>query len=235
MGARPVSTQAMRDSVPVIRDLMAGRAVRMNDTDVHFRWHRLGPEVPIAMSATGPRNLRAAGGLADIVMIYVGVDAESVGWAIGQVRAGAEEAGRDPAAVRISVLTAMEVGDDLDAARAAVRWAPAACANHIADTMQRVPDHGLPAAMTRLVAARTEMYDYYAGHLDSSAGHTEYLTPELVDDFAIAGSPAHCLAKLRELAGLGVWEVSSAYYNGRFEQIERVGAEIVPALGQLAA
>ena len=40
----------------------------------------------------------------------------------------------------------------------------------------------MPEEMTRLVAAR-ERYDYYAGHLDSSAEHTSYLTGELVDDF----------------------------------------------------
>lgn len=230
MGEKPVSTQAMRDAVPVLRDLMAGRTVRMNETDVHFRWHKPGPEVPIAMSATGPKNLRAAGALADIVMIYVGTHPDSVAWAIGHVRAGAEAAGRDPGAVKVSLLTGMEVNDDRAAARAAVRWGPAACANHISDTMKRSPDHGMPATMTRLVEARTQMYDYYGGHLDSAADHTEYLTDELIDDFSICGPAAACLDRLRTLAELGVWEVSSAYYNGRFEQLERVGREIVPAL-----
>jgi hypothetical protein len=87
----------------------------------------------------------------------------------------------------------------------------------------------MPEEMTRLVAARDE-YDYYAGHLDSSAEHTSYLTGELVDDFAIAGPAEKCLARIRELAQLGVDEVSTAYLNGRQEQMERVGSEIVPAL-----
>ena len=63
-----------------------------------------------------------------IAMIYVGVHPTSVAWAIAHVRAGAQEAGRDPDAVEIALLTAMHVGDDLDAARDACRWAPAACA-----------------------------------------------------------------------------------------------------------
>ena len=58
------------------------------------------------MAATGPKNLRLAGALADIVMVYVGVDETSVRWAIEHVRAGAEEAGRDPDEVEISVLSA---------------------------------------------------------------------------------------------------------------------------------
>ena len=65
------------------------------------------------MSATGPKNLRVAGALADIVMIYVGVNPVSVRWAIDHVRAGAEEAGRDPDTVEIAALCAMWVSDDL--------------------------------------------------------------------------------------------------------------------------
>jgi hypothetical protein len=44
----------------------------------------------------------------------------------------------------------------------------------------------------------------------------------------------HCLGKLQALAEIGVDEVSVAYNNGLFEQMERVGAEIVPALAALA-
>ena len=37
----------------------------MNDTDVHLRWAKEDLRVPIMLSATGPRNLRLAGSLAD--------------------------------------------------------------------------------------------------------------------------------------------------------------------------
>jgi hypothetical protein len=100
--------------------------------------------------------------------------------------------------------------------------------------MKRNPEHGMPHEMTRLVAARDD-YDYYEGHLDSTADHTAYLTGELVEDFVIAGPADKCLAKLRELADLGVSEVSCAYLNGEREQMELVGREIVPALAGIAA
>ncbi len=235
MGLKPVPTAVLRESVPVLRDLMAGRTARMNDTDVRFRWHRPGPEVPIAISATGPKNLRAAGALADIVIVYVGTHLDSVRWAIEHVQAGAEEAGRDSADVKVSLLTAMEISDDLDAARAVVRWAPASCANHIADTMKRNPEHGMPPTMTRLVEARTELYDYYGGHLDSGAGHTAFLTDELVDDFTICGPAERCREKVRALAELGVWEISPAYFNGRLDQLELIGREIIRPLAAVPA
>jgi alkanesulfonate monooxygenase SsuD/methylene tetrahydromethanopterin reductase-like flavin-dependent oxidoreductase (luciferase family) len=171
------------------------------------------------MSATGPRNLRLAGSLADRVMLYVGVTPEAVQWARNYVREGAESAGRDPSDVKISILCAMNVSDDKQAAADACRWAPAACANHIADMARNNPDNDMPDVMLRLVKAR-EDYDYYAGHLDSGAEHTAYLTPELI----------HCLRKLAALSEIGVDEVSVAYNNGAFDQMDRVGSEIIPAL-----
>jgi alkanesulfonate monooxygenase SsuD/methylene tetrahydromethanopterin reductase-like flavin-dependent oxidoreductase (luciferase family) len=233
MGLNPVPTRTLRESIPVLRDLLAGRTVEINGADVHLRWVQEDVGVPICLSATGPKNLRAAGGLADVVMLYVGVNPVSIRWAMDHVRAGAKEAGRDPDAIRFSVLTAMFVGDDQEEAWAKCRWAPASCANHIADTMKRNPAHGMPEPMTRLPQARDrarDRYDYYAGHLDSAADHTEYLTGDLVDDFAIAGTAEKCLAKVHELEALGIDEISCAYLNGEFEQMERVGREIIAPL-----
>ncbi len=226
MGLNPVKTAFLQESIPVLRDLMASRHVTINDTDVHFRWLAGDAGVPIMMSATGPKNLRLAGSLADRVMLYVGVSPTAVRWAINHVRAGAEEAGRDPDAVAFSVLTAMWVGDDQQAAWDACRWAPAACANHIADTMKRNPAHDMPEEMTRLPQSRDE-YDYYAGHLSSEADHTAYLTGELIDDFAIAGPAEKVRTKVQELFGLGVDEISCAYLNGSFDQMDTVGREII--------
>ena len=232
LGHEPVPTRELGDVVPLLRELIAGRPIDYRGREVLIRW--ADEQVPIMMPATGPKNLRLAGALADIVMVYAGVHPASVRWAIDHVRAGAEQAGRDADAVEIALLCAMWVGDDQEDAWARCRWAPAACANHIADTMRRNPEHGMPAEMTRLVTARDD-YDYYAGHLDSAADHTAYLTDELVEDFVIAGPAEKCVAKLRELGRLGVAEVSCAYLNGEREQMERVGREIVPALAGIAA
>ena len=227
LGLDPVPTRRLAHVVPKIRALVAGEPVDFQGTEVRIRW--ADESVPIMMPATGPKNLRLAGALADIAMVYVGVDPTSVRWAIDHVRAGARQAGREPGSVEIALLCAMWVSDDQEEAWDRCRWAPAACANHIADTMRGNPEHGMPEAMTRLAQARDE-YDYYEGHLDSKAAHTSYLTGEVVDDFAIAGSVDKCLAKIRELGELGVSEVSTAYLNGELEQMERVGQEIIPAL-----
>jgi alkanesulfonate monooxygenase SsuD/methylene tetrahydromethanopterin reductase-like flavin-dependent oxidoreductase (luciferase family) len=225
LGLKPVPTAELAETVPKLRALMKGEAAAFAGRETHIRWAD-GAEVPILMAATGPKNLRLAGALADIAMVYVGTHPESVRWAIEHVRAGAEQAGRDPDAVAISVLCGMWVDDDQQAAWDASRWAPAACANHIAYALRWNKDHGMPERMTRLVEAR-DSYDYYAGHLDSSAEHTGYLTGELIDDFVIAGPAERCLERIAELEALGVGEISAAYLNGHVEQMTRVGAEII--------
>jgi alkanesulfonate monooxygenase SsuD/methylene tetrahydromethanopterin reductase-like flavin-dependent oxidoreductase (luciferase family) len=217
LGLKQVATRKMAEIVPRVRSLMASE------------------HVPLLMAATGPRNLRLAGALADIAMLQVGVHPAGVHWAIEQVHAGAEEAGRDPKEVEIALFCGMWVSDDLDEARTESRWAAACAANHLGDVMSRVPDHGLPEELTRLVQTRTQAYDYYEGHLDSSAEHTGWLTPELIDDFAITGPAERCLERIRGLEELGVSEISAAYLNGRLDQLERVGRDIVPALAATPA
>ncbi len=233
MGMPPARTAQLGDYVRSLRKLVSGDLARLGEAEVGLRWLGRDPGIPIMMSGTGPRNLRLAGALADRVMLYVGVTPEAVRWALGHVHEGARSAGRDPGEVKVSILCAMHVADDHDAAATACRWAPAACANHVADMARHNPDHDMPEVMQRLLSAR-DAYDYYRGHLDSDADHTAYLTTELVDDFAIAGPVTHCLEKLEALAEVGVDEVSVAYNNGSFDQMERVGAEIVPALADLA-
>jgi alkanesulfonate monooxygenase SsuD/methylene tetrahydromethanopterin reductase-like flavin-dependent oxidoreductase (luciferase family) len=229
LGLNPVKTKELYATVPRLRALMRGEEIDYDGTPIRIRWAQ--QDVPIMLAATGPKNLRAAGALADIVMIYVGVHPDAVRWGIEQVRAGAEEAGRNPDDVQIALLTAMWVGEDQEHAWEQCRWAPAACANHIADVIKRNPAHGMPEPMTRLVEARDE-YDYYEGHLDSHAEHTSYLTGELTDDFTLAGTPEKIIARLRELEDLGVHEVSCAYLNGSIEQMRRVGREILPSLAE---
>ena len=133
LGLKPVPTAELAETVPRLRAWMAGEEA----AGTRIRW--ADERVPIMLCATGPKNLRLAGALADIAMIYVGVHPASVRWAIDHVRAGAEEAGRDPDEVEIAALCAMHVSDDQEEAWEECRWAPAACANHIAYALKWNP------------------------------------------------------------------------------------------------
>lgn len=234
LGLKQASTKQLREIVSKLRELMAGGVVDFEGTEGRIQWATEATgEVPIMMSATGPRTLRLAGALADIVMVQVGVNPASVKWAIDHVHAGAEEAGRDPAEVETSLYTAMWVSDDLAEARSMTRWAAACAANHIVDVMRNVPDHGLPEPLTRLAELSGEHYDY-ASHLDPSVERAEY-PDDVIDDFAFNGPPERIVEMLHALAEVGLDEVAPCYLNGRLAEMEVVGREIIPAVAALPA
>ena len=83
LGLKPVPTAELAETVPRLRAWMAGDEAG----GARIRWAN--EQVPIMICATGPKNLRLAGALADIAMIYVGVSPAAVRWAIDHVRAGA--------------------------------------------------------------------------------------------------------------------------------------------------
>jgi alkanesulfonate monooxygenase SsuD/methylene tetrahydromethanopterin reductase-like flavin-dependent oxidoreductase (luciferase family) len=129
----------------------------------------------------------------------------------------------------------MWISDDRREALDRTRWSAACAANHLDDVARQVTNHGMPAELTSLIDMRRNHYDYYAGHLNSQADHTEYLSDEQVENFAIAGTAAHCAERIGELAALGVTEISSAYLNNEFDQIERVGRAVIPALREISS
>jgi 5,10-methylenetetrahydromethanopterin reductase len=234
LGLKQVSTKQLEETVPRMRELMAGRAVDYDGTEIRIQWasEAVG-DVPIMVSATGPRTLRMAGAVADIVMIQVGVNPDAVKWAVDQVKAGAEAAGRDPDDVETTLYTAMWVSDDVAEARNMTRWAAACAANHIVDVMRNVPDHGMPPALTRIAELRSAHYDY-ASHLDPSVERSGY-PDDVIDDFAFNGPPERIVEMLQALSKVGLDEVAPCYLNGRFEEMEIVGQEIIPAVSALAA
>src|SRR5437660_267912 len=90
-------------------------------------------------------------GLAATERMPFGVTPEGCNWGVQHVRAGAENAGRDPDDVEITLYTAMWVSDDVDEARRMTKWAAACARNHLTDVARRVPDHGMPEPIMRLV------------------------------------------------------------------------------------
>lgn len=227
LGLKPMKTTEMEMILGKMQALLHGKTVDEGGTEIQLRWSDESRKVPLCYAATGPRNLKIGGAIADIVMLQVGTHPASVKWAIENVHQGAEQAGRDPAEVEISLLCGMWVSDDQALARDKCRWAATCATNHLEDVMRAGPGHGMPRELVSMVEDRRHQYDYYAGHLDSGADHAEYLTDDMIDRFAIAGNVSQCLEKIEELASIGVHEISSAYLNEQYEQIEVVGKQVI--------
>jgi 5,10-methylenetetrahydromethanopterin reductase len=73
-------------------------------------------------------------------------------------------------------------------------------------------------------------------HLRNTAAHNDALRPEFVDRFAVAGTPDACLARLQELAGLGLerFVITGAAFGAdrdhRITSEQLMTRELLPAL-----
>lgn len=247
LGKRPARIEEMREILPDLRRLTEGEPIDLEGTAVRINWSRA--EVPLMLGGSGPRTLRLAGAFADQVTIEVGAHPDSVEWAVGNIRRGAAEAGRDPAGVEIVALCGLWLGADRAEAREKTRWAPASAINLIAEVMHNSAEHGMPESLTKLVELRRELvpatssgpaagvpsldgsYDYDE-HCENDADHALWLPDELVDEFTLGGEAEELAARIAALGELGVSQVACAFLNGEEEQMARVGEELIPRLAR---
>jgi probable F420-dependent oxidoreductase len=232
IGLQPVKVGEFERSVTAIRALMRGEQVEWNDTEIELTWlqgltSEL-PPVPVYVAGYGPKVLAIAGRCADGVIIQL-ADPEIVEWIVGQVRRAAEEAGRDPAELKVMACAPAQVSDDLAAACDQVRWFPAMVSNHVFDLLSRYDKSQLPASLTDYVERMTrDKYDY-SEHSRVGASHGEQVTDETCERFCVLGNAEQHVEKLRRLEAAGVdqWNIY-LMTEGQEETLEAYGSEVIP-------
>lgn len=121
MGVPRVTGAQLEDAIGIYRRLWRGEAVLGHDgpagsypylhQDSSFDEH-----IPVLMMAIGPRSLELAGRVADGVVLHTFLSDETLARSVAIVRRAAEEAGRDPASVRVwAVLATVEESIDEEA------------------------------------------------------------------------------------------------------------------------
>jgi probable F420-dependent oxidoreductase len=225
IGKPPVTVEHMEQACRQIRELAEGREIDYDGTPIRLKW--ASGKLPIWVAAYGPKALRAAGRVADGLIMQL-ADPYIIEWSLGFVREGAEEAGRSFDDIRIMSAAPAYVTEDLAVAREQVRWFPAMVSNHVVDLVQRYASTELPSELTEFIAAR-EHYNY-ADHGRTGAEHAAFVTDEVVDRFCLLGTPERCLGKLRELEALGVDQFNIySMVDDPAEVIRIFGRELIPA------
>jgi 5,10-methylenetetrahydromethanopterin reductase len=200
---RPVVV--MRESVAIIRGLLAGESVSADGSRFIYRNARLEaqpvqPRVPIVFAAMGPQMLRLAGRIADGVLLNVGATAAYIRWAVAQVEAGAIAAGRSPADIMIAAWMSAYITRDYDAGvQRAREWLAG---------MLSIPRQGEillehAGGDPSILSSIREVCGLYPARGDLSAG-ARHVTPELAQRMTIIGSPEHASARLDEYRAAGV-------------------------------
>ena len=235
VGLKPVKVADFEARCAMMKDLMNGRKVSWNEKDLELTWVRSElPDIEMWIAGYGPRALAVAGRVGDGVIIQL-ADPQIIQWIMETARKSAEEAGRDPSALKCIVGAPSKVTDDLPKAREEVRWFPAMVSNHVMDLIEKYGfDSEIPAALTEYVKAR-KFYDY-KDHSRVGAAHGEFVTDEICDRFTVIGNVEQCIEKLRELESVGVDQFNIYLMtHGQEETLQAYGDEIIPEFVRVAA
>jgi len=194
-GLRPARVKELEASTRLMRALLDGEAVEVGaERPARLPHHR---PVPIWIAAGGPRTLRMAGGIADGVFIRVGTHRTNIAGSIEAIRAGATEAGRDPASVRLGVIFHTVLVDDATRALTMARSMAAGYYEYSPMLFDRPGLKWTGPDPETLKRERHVWPDFHhATDLEMSGHVVDFLPSEAADAFALRGGPAQVASQL---------------------------------------
>jgi probable F420-dependent oxidoreductase len=229
IGQKPVPVGRFETALQMIKPFMNGEPVHWNDKDIELAWVRKDlPEIGMHVAGYGPRALAVAGRVGDGVVIQL-ADPDIIQWIMGTARKAAEEAGRDPDALKCIVSAPSHISADIADAREQVRWFPAMVSNHVRDLIRRYGADGsvVPRALTDYVPDETH-YDY-GEHSRVGAKHGAFVTDEICDRFCVLGTPDQAAEKLAQLESIGVDQFNIYLMtHSQEETLNAYGGDIIP-------
>jgi probable F420-dependent oxidoreductase len=229
---KPTSLQTMAEATHVIRELANGRSVDYRGSTITLPWASRS-RLEVWGAGYGPKALKTIGETCDGFILQL-ADPDIAAWTITAVRAAAEAAGRDPAAVKVCVAGPAYVGDDVTHMRDQCRWFGGMVGNHVADIVTRYGESSaVPQALTDYIKGR-EGYDYNQ-HGQVGNVHAEFVPDEIVDRFCILGPPNEHLRRLAELRELGVDQFAVyLQHDAKDSTLLAYGEHIIPKVNEHA-
>jgi 5,10-methylenetetrahydromethanopterin reductase len=197
LGLRTSSVDTLEATVDSIRRLWRGdelteEAASFRFRDAHLRFQPR-PDIPIFLSASGPRTLELAGRVADGVILLIGLFPEAVAWALSHVDRGAQAAGRPRPHVAVFAYGAIDDDESraLEAARPIAAWFPQT-APHICELA------GVPASIVDDVRRL-----YSGGEFQEAAAAASLMPDDFVRRVALAGNRRQAVERIEQVLGAG--------------------------------
>ena len=234
----------LEEFLRAVQALMAGGSVNIEGPVYRFRGAALQTDiaapVPLVIGTRSRRVSRLAGRIADAVVVGTRELAEGPLQRYSEwVREGAVEVGRDPDEVEIAPRVTLCISGDAEQARRSV------VLYSVHYLSLGGPDQsGIPAAEFERIseAASSASGWYFEPDVSYPEELDDLVGPEIIERFAVAGTPSECLSKLRHLARMGFRSVSmniaavrrpgASMYQGLCETLEGL-SEIVPEIHAL--
>jgi probable F420-dependent oxidoreductase len=231
LGKPPITLANTEEAIRVIRDLVEGRSVVYEGTELVFPWTGSW-KLPIWVAGYGPMALAMTGQVADGVILQL-ADPDLVRWFAVQVREAAVAAGRQADTVRVQAAAPAYIAPR-DVGRDRTRWFPALVSNHVVDLVNKYPRDQLPESLTGYIHDRSG-YDYHH-HAEVGSSNAGFVGDDVTDRFCVLGNASEVIEKLRDLAAAGVDQFNLYLMNGDEEaQLEIFGRDVIPALRGIAA
>ena len=226
IGRTPARMREYGDYVRQLQAYLRGETVDQDGFASRLRWlDRIDAEkVPVDMVGSGPKSLALAAELADRVTLAVGADPGRIEWGLGQVRAAARGAGRDPDAIPIGAYVNVSVDDDEAAAVRTARGFTATFAHFSASVGADFENQ--PEILRNVTEKLVTDYDTNH-HSQADAPHTELLDAEFIDWFGAVGNAAKVIRRLAPLVELGL---DHLYFVGPWTGLAE---EVMPALRRM--
>jgi probable F420-dependent oxidoreductase len=209
LGKPPTTMKTLEEAIGVIRDLVAGRSVTYEGTELVLPWTGKW-ELPVWVAGYGPMALAMTGRIADGLILQL-ADPDLIRWFVSQLRDAEAAAGRDAGSVRVQAAAAAYVGSLADA-RECTRWFPALVSNRVVDLVNKYPREQLPESLTGYIRDRAG-YDYHH-HAEVGSSNAAFVGDEVIDRFCVIGPAEAHVAKLHALADAGVDQFNVYLMNG---------------------
>ncbi|MFT4306479.1 MAG: LLM class flavin-dependent oxidoreductase [Microbacterium sp.] len=198
LGLKPARLAVLEDSIVAARRLWAGETVtwKANGFELdaaHLRYD-VPTDIPVYVSASGPRTLELAGRIADGVVILAGLHPDGIGYALEHLDRGAAAAGRPRPKVTVFAYGAINEDEDvaLAQARSIAAWFP-----------QTAPVYCELAGLSKELVQQVRE-TYAGGEFQEAAAAARLLPDDFVRRMALAGNRASVVGQLASLDGLGV-------------------------------
>ncbi|MGW1753422.1 LLM class flavin-dependent oxidoreductase [Streptomyces mirabilis] len=234
IGLRQTPSAAMREGLHMLRALLDGKEWDFEGR-VRSRLRDPRPDVPLHLAASGPRNLRLAGEIADGVILLSGVSPRTLEQATARVREGAEAAGRDADRIPLTVSAFCAVTDDIEAEARQIKPICASIAQNGGAPFLALAgiDVQVPATVEGVYPDLVHAEDWDAAVEICSAWISDEAALRFAEEFCLFGTAERIAERLGALCASGVTGVFLQHvgsYDPPTELIEAVGSSVLPAL-----
>lgn len=233
IGLRQTTSAAMREGIGMLRALLHGEEWDF-EGKVRSRLRDPRPEVPLHLAASGPKNLRLAGEIADGVILLSGVSPKTLAQATARVREGAEGSGRT-AQLPLTVSAFCAVTDDIEAEARQIKPICASIAQNGGAPFLALAgiDVQVPATVPGVYPDLVHAEDWKAAVDICSAWISDEAALRFAQEFCLFGTADQITDRLRALETSGVTGVFLQHvgsYDPPADLIEAVGTSVLTHL-----